>query len=51
MKTSVIAPRIVLGLILLALCIALLFLTVTQIAHISQASIGWNGYTSIGWNG
>ncbi len=51
MKTSIITPRLVLGLLLLIIFIALVFLTTTQIAHILQASIGWHGLASIGWNG
>jgi len=40
------------GIILLAICITLLFLSaVLYFAPPLFASIGWNGYVSIGWNG
>jgi hypothetical protein len=37
--------------ILLAICIALLFLFAVHFGPLLFASIGWNGYVSIGWNG
>jgi len=51
MITTINTTFYVLGLILLAMCITLPFLTAVHFAQPLFASIGWNGYVSIGWNG
>jgi len=51
METNLITPCIAMDVILIALCIALLILAMTQTAHFSFASVGWHELASIGWNG
>jgi hypothetical protein len=41
----------VLGIILLAICITLLFLSVVHFVRPLFTSVGWHGFASIGWNG
>jgi hypothetical protein len=41
----------VLGIILLAISITLLFLAVMQFAQTDLASVGWHKLASVSWNG
>jgi hypothetical protein len=43
--------RKVLGVILVALCSAILFLAITQIATAGLVSVGWHELASVGWHG
>jgi hypothetical protein len=51
MITTINTTFYVLGLILLAMCITLLFLSAAHFAQPLFASVGWHGVASIGWNG
>ena len=51
MKTTTFTTFKVLGLILLAISITLLFLAVMHFAQPLFASVGWHDLASIGWNG
>jgi len=51
MKAMVCTTFRVLGIILLAMCITLLFLSAAHFAQPLFASVGWHDLASIGWNG
>jgi hypothetical protein len=51
MKTTIFTPFKVLGVILLAIAVALLFLAAMQFAQTHLASVGWHGMASVGWHG
>ena len=51
MKTTTFTTFKVLGLILLAIAVTLLFLAAMQCAQTLQASVGWHGMASVGWHG
>jgi hypothetical protein len=50
-KATVFTTFIVLGIIPLAMCITLLFLSAVHFAQPLFASVGWHDLASIGWNG
>ena len=51
MKTTIFTPFKVLGVILAAIAVTLLFLAAMQFAQTLQASVGWHGMASVGWHG
>jgi hypothetical protein len=50
-KTTIFTPFKILGVILLAMCITLIFLSAVHYVQPLFASIGWHDLASIGWNG
>ena len=51
METTIFITFIVLGIILLAISITLLFLALMQFAQTHLASVGWHKLASVSWNG
>ena len=51
MTTTIHTTFKVLGFILLAICLVLLFLATMNFIQTQLASVGWHGLASIGWNG
>jgi hypothetical protein len=51
METTIFITFIVLGIILLAISITLLYRAAMHFAQTYFASIGWHKLASIGWNG
>jgi hypothetical protein len=51
MKTTTYTTFKLLGYILIAISIILLFLAMMHLAQTQLASVGWNGFASVSWNG